>query len=178
MPPKGLILSGGPASVYEAGAPHCDPELFRLGIPVLGICYGMQLACEALGGQVQSAPAREFGRAQCRSCRTTIRRRRLFAGVPEQTEVWMSHGDQVANVSGDFEPLAAHGHLPDRRGEAQTAADLWLAVSSRSDAHAAGAAILANFLKHVCGCRGTWKIGDFADQAIERHPRARRQSHA
>jgi GMP synthase (glutamine-hydrolysing) len=65
LAPKGLILSGGPASVYEVGAPHCDPDLFRLGIPVLGICYGMQLVCEALGGKVQSAPAREFGRATC-----------------------------------------------------------------------------------------------------------------
>src|SRR3954471_6335144 len=63
--PKGLILSGGPSSVYEAGAPHCDPKLFELGIPVLGICYGMQLVCEALGGKVQNAPAREFGRANC-----------------------------------------------------------------------------------------------------------------
>ena len=62
-PPRGIILSGGPASVYEPGAPKCDPEIFRLGMPVLGICYGMQLACEALGGQVQSAPAREYGRA-------------------------------------------------------------------------------------------------------------------
>src|SRR5260370_1038435 len=63
--PAGIILSGGPASVYEAGAPRCDPDLFRLGIPVLGICYGMQLACEALGGRVENAPAREFGRALC-----------------------------------------------------------------------------------------------------------------
>ena len=64
--PAGMILSGGPSSVYEAGAPKCDPAIFRLGIPVLGICYGMQLACEALGGRVESAPAREYGRAQCR----------------------------------------------------------------------------------------------------------------
>ena len=64
--PKGLILSGGPASVYEEGAPRCDPELFRLGIPVLGICYGMQLACQALGGEVSAAEAREYGRTACR----------------------------------------------------------------------------------------------------------------
>ena len=63
--PAGIILSGGPASVYEDGAPRCDPDLFRLGIPVLGICYGMQLACEALGGRVVNTPAREYGRAQC-----------------------------------------------------------------------------------------------------------------
>src|SRR5688572_27531593 len=63
--PRGLILSGGPSSVYEVGAPRCDPELFRLGLPILGICYGMQLACDALGGDVQGAPAREFGRSHC-----------------------------------------------------------------------------------------------------------------
>src|SRR5262245_42982434 len=109
--PKGLILSGGPASVYETGAPHCDPDLFRLGIPVLGICYGMQLVCEALGGKVQSAPAREFGRASCtiissNGAAPSGKIDPLFAGVPHQTEVWMSHGDQVASVSSDFEPLA------------------------------------------------------------------------
>src|SRR4030042_32926 len=66
LAPKGIILSGGPASVYEPGAPKCDPEIFRLGLPVLGICYGMQLACQALGGRVQNTPAREYGRARCR----------------------------------------------------------------------------------------------------------------
>ena len=79
--PEGLILSGGPASVYEPGRRKCDPEIFRLGMPVLGICYGMQLACEALGGHVESAPAREYGRAQCRhrstptNCSPACRRR-------------------------------------------------------------------------------------------------------
>src|SRR5213592_4757843 len=77
LAPKGIILSGGPASVYEPGAPHCDPALFRLGIPILGICYGMQLASEATGGKVASAPAREFGRARCR----IIEHDDLFAGL-------------------------------------------------------------------------------------------------
>jgi GMP synthase (glutamine-hydrolysing) len=103
LAPKGLILSGGPASVYEVGAPHCDPDLFRLGIPVLGICYGMQLVCEALGGKVQSAPAREYGRASCtiispNGAATSTGADPIFAGVPQNTEVWMSHGDQVASV--------------------------------------------------------------------------------
>src|SRR5258707_941044 len=102
LKPRGVILSGGPASVYDPGAPHCDPKLFELGIPVLGICYGMQLACQALGGQVQPALSREFGRAQCR-----IREEdSLFVGVPEETIVWMSHGDQVQISDGEFIPLA------------------------------------------------------------------------
>ena len=87
--PRGIILSGGPASVYETGAPKCDAELFKLGIPVLGICYGMQLACEVLGGEVTSVPAREYGRAEV----TITSHADLFAGLPDEMTVWMSHGD-------------------------------------------------------------------------------------
>src|SRR5437868_13981295 len=83
LQPRGLILSGGPASVYDAGAPHCDPQIFKLGIPVLGICYGMQLACQALGGQVKATSRREFGRAECR----ILHPGGLFDGVPERTTV-------------------------------------------------------------------------------------------
>src|SRR5437764_5365677 len=96
--PRGLILSGVPSSVYESGAPRCDPAIFKLGIPVLGICYGMQLACDVLGGRVTSVPAREFGRAKAQITSHAD----LFAGVPDETEVWMSHGDQVTGVSGEF----------------------------------------------------------------------------
>ena len=106
--PRGLILSGGPSSVYEQEAPKCDPAIFRLGIPVLGICYGMQLACETLGGKVENAPAREFGRARCRVTRADD----FLAGVPEQFDVWMSHGDQVARVSDEFVPLAGTATCP------------------------------------------------------------------
>ncbi|MCB1025129.1 MAG: glutamine-hydrolyzing GMP synthase, partial [Acidobacteria bacterium] len=91
LAPRGIILSGGPSSVYEKGAPKCDPALFNLGIPVLGICYGMQLACEALGGRVEHTPSREYGRASCR----IVSHDTLFDGLPSETDVWMSHGDQV-----------------------------------------------------------------------------------
>src|SRR5206468_6286721 len=87
LDPLGLILSGGPMSVYEPGAPRCDPALFDLGVPVLGICYGMQLACDVLGGQVKPGVSREFGRAHCRIHQADA----LFAGVPPETTVWMSH---------------------------------------------------------------------------------------
>src|SRR6516225_10151323 len=86
--PRGLILSGGPASVYAPGAPSCDPAIFDLGIPVLGICYGMQLACHVLGGEVKPAVSREFGRARCHIQETDG----IFAGLPRETVVWMSHG--------------------------------------------------------------------------------------
>src|SRR5260221_2860206 len=97
LAPKGIILSGGPASVYQPGAPHCDPAIFELGIPLLGICYGMQLVCEALGGQVESAPAREYGRAHIQ----VLSHADLFQSVADESEVWMSHGDQVTRVSSD-----------------------------------------------------------------------------
>src|SRR5436190_17989533 len=108
LKPRGLIFSGGPASVYEPGAPRCDPALFNLGVPVLGICYGMQLACQALGGEVKPAPSREFGRAQCRIHEEDG----LFSGVPEETIVWMSHGDQVQMTNDVFVPLAATETCP------------------------------------------------------------------
>ena len=103
--PKGIILSGGPASIYEDDAPRCDPGLFSLGIPVLGICYGMQAACEALGGTVGRAESREYGRSNC----DVISDSSLFSGVPTSTDVWMSHGDQVTTVSDDFVALATSG---------------------------------------------------------------------
>ena len=106
--PRGIILSGGPSSVYEAGAPQCDENIFSLGIPILGICYGMQLACQALGGKVASAPAREYGRAEV----TILSTSDLFAGLPETMTVWMSHGDQVQQVSEDFVPLAKTDTCP------------------------------------------------------------------
>ena len=90
--PSGLILSGGPSSVYEENAPQCDPELFQMELPILGICYGMQLACDALGGQVSNAPAREYGRARLHIDDSVG----LLSNVTTETDVWMSHGDQVS----------------------------------------------------------------------------------
>lgn len=164
--PKGLILSGGPASVYTEKAPKCDPALFELGIPVLGICYGMQLMCHALGGSVESQAVREFGRAHL-TIDGINAATDLFAGVPPQTEVWMSHGDQVVTVSDQFVPLA------------RTESCLHAAVKHRSRplyglqfhpevTHTPqGKNIFANFLTKVCGCRGTWRLEDFAEQTIK-----------
>src|SRR5229473_1971680 len=94
MKPAGLIFSGGPASVYAPGAPACDPAVLDLGVPVLGICYGMQLACHVLGGEVKPATSREFGRAHCHIQEADG----IFGGIPNETVVWMSHGDQVQSV--------------------------------------------------------------------------------
>jgi GMP synthase (glutamine-hydrolysing) len=131
LKPKGIILSGGPASVYEDGAPRCDPELFKLGIPVLGICYGMQLTCDALGGEVANTTSREYGRAAC----AVSEAGELFADMPAEIDVWMSHGDQISSVADAFETLAA---TPARCDSSPRTARLWNPVSSRSYPHAAG----------------------------------------
>ena len=168
--PKGLILSGGPASVYETGAPHCDPQLFELGIPVLGICYGMGLLCEALGGKVKSNPAREFGRAHCEIVGADGKAGEgvdpIFAGVPNQTEVWMSHGDQVTEVSADFQPLARTATCPITAVKHKQLPLYGLQFHPEVTHTPPGKAILGNFLNKVCQCRGTWKLSDFAEQTI------------
>jgi GMP synthase (glutamine-hydrolysing) len=163
LAPKGIILSGGPASVYERGAPKCDPAIFNLGIPVLGICYGMQLACEALGGQVQSTPAREYGRAQCH----IIGKDDFFAGLPDETTVWMSHGDQVSHISDDFISLATTDTCPIAAVKHRKLPIYGLQFHPEVTHTPLGDRILGNFLKNICLCQGKWKLGDFARETVE-----------
>jgi GMP synthase (glutamine-hydrolysing) len=160
--PKGIILSGGPSSVYETGAPKCDPGIFRLGIPVLGICYGMQLACDALGGHVGRAQAREYGRAACEVLEADT----IFAGVPTHTEVWMSHGDQVDQVSADFRPLARTATCPLAAVRHKTLPVYGLQFHPEVTHTPAGGTILKNFLTAACGCSGSWRLEDFAQSVI------------
>jgi GMP synthase (glutamine-hydrolysing) len=164
--PQGLILSGGPASVYAAGAPKCDPAIFELGIPVLGICYGMQLMCQALGGEVQSNPTREFGRAHCTINVANKDSDDLFSDVPRETQVWMSHGDQVNSVAGGFSPLAATETCPvaavKHRSRPLYGLQFHPEVTHTTD----GKTMLANFVTNVCRCSGAWRLGDFAEQTI------------
>ena len=162
LAPKGIILSGGPASVYEPGAPQCDREIFRLGVPVLGICYGLHLACQALGGQVRGTPRREYGRAYCRIGQPD----ELFAGLPTEIEVWMSHGDQVSEGSGDFVPLAATATCPLAAVKHRQLPVYGLQFHPEVTHTPEGAKILGNFLRAVCHCAGTWKLGDFARETI------------
>jgi GMP synthase (glutamine-hydrolysing) len=162
LSPRGIILSGGPSSVYEAAAPKCDPGLFALGIPVLGICYGMQLACEALGGRVGRAEAREYGRASCEVLDPDM----LFAGVPDRTEVWMSHGDQVVGVSADFLPLARTATCPLAAVRHRSLPVFGLQFHPEVTHTPAGGRMLANFLEAACGCAGSWRLDDFAAAMI------------
>ncbi len=164
LAPLGLILSGGPNSVYADGAPQCDPGLFELGLPILGICYGMQLACQALGGKVDNTPSREYGRAECKVDAGD----ELFAGVSAQTEVWMSHGDQVANIADSFEPLASTGTCPFAAVKHKQLPIYGLQFHPEVTHTPEGGAVLANFLHKICGTTGTWKLGDFAEESITR----------
>src|SRR5690606_22997827 len=161
--PKGLILSGGPSSVYAEGAPRCHPDIFQLGIPVLGICYGMQLACELLGGKVKASPSREYGRAYYEITKDSP----LLADLPPRGEVWMSHGDQVSEVSDDFEGLARTETCPIAAVKHRTLPVFGLQFHPEVTHTPHGHTVLRNFLMKVCGCRGTWQLGDFAQQTIE-----------
>ncbi len=164
LAPRGLILSGGPASVYAEGSPQCDERIFQLGIPVLGICYGMQLQCKALGGRVESAPSREYGRAHCRVLATDD----LFVGLPTETDVWMSHGDQVTGVSDDFVSIAATDTCPIAAVKHKSLPIYGLQFHPEVTHTPLGAKMLGNFVHQACGCRGAWQLGDFAGEVVER----------
>jgi GMP synthase (glutamine-hydrolysing) len=161
--PKGIILSGGPSSVYAPNAPKCDPKLFELDIPILGICYGMQLACQALGGTVAPAAAREFGRANLTVTDPDI----LFQGYPEESIVWMSHGDQVHTVGGDFRPLAATETCPVAAVKHAIRPVFGLQFHPEVSHTPHGSLVLQNFLRDVCGCQGLWKMQTFVDRTVE-----------
>jgi GMP synthase (glutamine-hydrolysing) len=170
--PAGIILSGGPKSVSEPGAPKCDSRVYGLGPPVLGICYGMQLMADTLGGRVAPAPQREFGHA-----RVTITRQAamgtsdpaaLFVDLPDEIRVWASHGDLVAAAPAGFSVVATSANAP---------------IAAMSDPHRAlyailfhpevvhterGLEILRNFAIGICGCTGDWTMAAFVEEATAR----------
>ena len=159
---KGLIMSGGPASVYAPGAPRCDPKLFELGVPVLGICYGMQLACLSLGGKVTAAKDREFGRTEL----TIGNGSPLFRGVPRRTSVWMSHGDKVETASREFEVLAATRNCANAAVRHRSRPIYGVQFHPEVAHTPQGGRMLRNFLFDVCGCHGDWKTTSVIEQAV------------
>ena len=168
LSPKGIILSGGPSSVYEAGAPQCDPDIFKLDLPILGICYGMQLISKAFGGTVVNVSTREFGRAQLTvNPAAQTDGAGLFAGFPSSTQVWMSHGDRVENIADTFVTLAQAGSCPIAAVKHKTRPIYGLQFHPEVTHTPEGGLLLKNFLRTVCGCAGTWKLEDFARQTIE-----------
>ncbi|MGN6505484.1 MAG: glutamine-hydrolyzing GMP synthase [Tepidisphaeraceae bacterium] len=160
---KGIILSGGPSSVYEANAPRCDPKLFDLGVPVLGICYGMQLAAQLLGGDVKPAKSREYGRAHLR-----IKADHPFVrGLPQDTTVWMSHGDQIHELPGDFEPLATTETCPYAAARHKTKPFYGVQFHPEVTHTPRGDVLFHNFLYEICKCTGDWTMSNFIDHAVD-----------
>ncbi|MGB6895749.1 MAG: glutamine-hydrolyzing GMP synthase, partial [Dehalococcoidia bacterium] len=161
---KGFILSGGPASVYDEGAPLAPSYVFESGLPTLGICYGMQLLAHQLGGKVAPGVKHEYGHAVIHQAE---RKSPIFAGLPSSLAVWMSHGDQIAEMPAGFHSLAYSDNSP-------------VAVMGNEDGliglqfhpevvHTPqGKQIVENFLYRVCGCRGDWTPGSVIAEAVER----------
>lgn len=160
--PKGIVLSGGPASVYAEHAPKIDPGILELGVPVLGICYGMQLMVEQLGGKVMPADSREFGRAHASVDPTNP----LFADVPMETTVWMSHGDRVEEVEGTFRSLARTDHAPFAAIGHETKPLFGVQFHPEVVHSLHGEQVVRNFVRHICACRGDWKMASFIDEAV------------
>ncbi len=162
--PAGIVLSGGPASVLAKDAPRFDPEILRLGVPVLGICYGLQLLAHQLGGAVEAADDREYGRARLRLDDADDP---LFAGLERrERQVWMSHGDRVLRLPSGFRVIAtsegspfAAVHDPARR--------IWGIQFHPEVVHTEGGdRMLANFAHRICGCAGSWTMEAFVEEAI------------
>jgi GMP synthase (glutamine-hydrolysing) len=164
----GIILSGGPKSVADAGAPKCAPQIFELGTPVLGICYGMQLMTDLLGGEVRRSGHREFGHAFVQVAANGRPRPRLFADVPGELRVWASHGDDVTAVPPGFSVAATSTTVPIAAMEAPERS-LYALLFHPEVAHTDhGADILRNFAFDVCGCTGDWTIASFIEEATAR----------
>ncbi len=162
--PRGLILSGGPASVYADGAPQPDPAIFDLGIPILGICYGMQLVCRAEGSDVSPGESREFGHTTLR----VIERDPLFKGLPETSTVWMSHGDQVHGLSEHFVALASTGTCENAAIRHRSKPTYGLQFHPEVTHTEHGSRLIGNFVTEVCGCTGHWKIASLIEEEVER----------
>jgi GMP synthase (glutamine-hydrolysing) len=164
LKPNGLILSGGPASVYDDGAPNIDPQIFALGIPVLGICYGMQLMAHHLGGQVEFSARREYGPGMLRVTNSS----QLFDGIGEQIDIWSSHGDKVTALPVGFRAAARSENSqfgaiedPERK--------LYGLQFHPEVAHTPrGKEILQNFVYHICHCAMDWTMGSFIEEACAR----------
>jgi len=172
----GLILSGGPASSYAASAPKPSPAIFEMGLPILGICYGMQVACQTLGGKVTPGQHREFGRTRMEVVEDPTLALPLVRGgkaadpilahVPTATTVWMSHGDIVSDFGPDFVTLARTANCPHAVVKHKSRPLYGVQFHPEVTHTPEGGQILRNFLYEICGCRGDWNAGSIIDQAI------------
>ena len=161
----GIIFTGGPNSVYLEESPHVDPEVFRLGVPILGICYGCQLMAHTLGGQVTAAQedtAREYGKTVTyydTGCK-------LFKGIPEQSISWMSHGDYMAKVPDGFALVAHTDACPNAAIADKSRGFYGVQFHPEVNHTQFGSQMLRNFLYEICGAKGTWTMGDFCKNTV------------
>lgn len=163
MNPKGIILTGGPNSCYEADSPTYKKELFELGIPVLGLCYGAQLMQHVLGGKVEKALVREYGKTEVMVDKSSP----LFANVEEKTICWMSHFDYISNVAPGFKISAHTADCPVAAAENQDK-NLYAIQFHPEVLHTQeGSKMLYNFVRNVCGCQGLWRMDSFVENAIK-----------
>jgi GMP synthase (glutamine-hydrolysing) len=166
--PRGIIFSGGPSSVYDKGAPHCDPEIWNLGVPVLGVCYGMQLMVQQLGGTVERTDLGEYGKANLSIDDPTD----LLTNVGEGSIMWMSHGDSVTALPQGFEILAHTANTP-CAAIADHDRKLYGVQFHPEVVHSQdGQALIRNFVYHICECQPTWTTAAFVEEAV-REIRAR-----
>ena len=162
MNPKGIILTGGPNSCYEADSPTYQKELFEIGVPVLGLCYGAQLMMHVLGGKVETAPVREYGKIEVSVNQDSP----LFTDVSEKTICWMSHNDYISQVAPGFEIVAHTADCP--VAAAQNLERKLFAIQFHPEVlHTQeGTKMLHNFVRGVCGCAGTWRMDSFVENSI------------
>ncbi len=163
MNPKGIILTGGPNSCYEPGAPTYTKELFELGIPVLGLCYGAQLMQHVLGGEVAHAPVREYGKIEV----TVDRSCRLFEDVSEKTICWMSHNDYIAKTAPGFRVTAHTADCPVAAAENESQKLYAIQFHPEVLHTQEGTKMLENFVLRVCGCAGDWRMDSFVEESIQ-----------
>jgi GMP synthase (glutamine-hydrolysing) len=159
---KGVILSGGPASVYSENAPTCDEKIFDLGVPILGICYGMQIGCKILGADISPAKNREYGRTDI----SITDKSDLLINLPDATTVWMSHGDLVNELSDEFEALATTNNCPYAAVRHKKKSFYGVQFHPEVTHTPKGKMIIENFLFDICGCSGDWQMSDFVEQTI------------
>lgn len=163
MNPKGIILTGGPDSCYREGAAACSPELFHMGIPVLGLCYGAQLMMHVLGGKVEKAPVREYGKTEV----TVETASPLFQNVSSSTICWMSHFDYISKLAPGFEVIAHTSDCP--VAAAQNRENNLYAIQFHPEVvHTReGSKMLYNFVRGICGCAGDWRMDSFVEEAVK-----------